>query len=172
MHSEHLPGRSVLVLLALLMACPAGATDVDGPGDCLRFLNDFGDAPEAIDAYPGVLGAFPTCTAVSPPGTMELDCAPVSTPPGPTGFVLHTTVEPGTGFWLGCGIDGDEGIDSEPDGKVSLGGPVSLCADIPVDCVEPTALGPYGQDECLGSTDAGLDVLPDLVACVPATVDF
>src|SRR6476660_7700693 len=70
---------------AVLFSLPpslAPATDVDGPNDCLRDIHDYGDAPEAIPAYPsGVLGHFPTCVAPSAPGTQEIACTPpLSTP--------------------------------------------------------------------------------------------
>ena len=45
---------------------PAPATDVDGPDDCARTIQDMGDAPEGIPAYPsGVIGKFPTCLALN-----------------------------------------------------------------------------------------------------------
>jgi hypothetical protein len=160
-------------LSLLLLAAPATvpATDVDGPDDCVRILNDRGDAPEGFDAYPGVPGRFPTCIAATPAGTQEAACPPISVSPGPTGFVLHVNPEQERGFWLGCSDDAAPmGIDSEPDGKTSPGGPLSACNEIPVDCVETTSIGDFGQDECFGDDDAGLMEMPTLVPCSPATL--
>jgi len=156
----------------LALAIPAGATDIDGPDDCQRPLRDFGDAPEGFDAYAGILGHFPTCRFGFLPGTQELACPPISTAPGVTGFVQH--LSPEGGYWLGCPPAGGAamGIDSEGDGKTSPGAATSFCADIPIDCFEPTVAGVFGQDECLAGSDAGLDVLPVLQVCLPATVDF
>jgi hypothetical protein len=173
MKAPHFPPASALAaLVALALAPSARATDVDGSDDCQRFLNDFGDAPEAFDAYPGVVGRFPTCLFVSPPGTQTGACVPISTPPGATGFVLHTS--PPNGYWLGCAPVGVPplGIDSEIDGKTSPGLALSTCAQIPVDCIEPTAVGVFGQDECFGSDDAGLTVLPALGPCELGAVEF
>jgi hypothetical protein len=159
-----------------LAAHPAPANDIDGPDDCSRSIEDWGDAPECIPAYPGgVIGRFPTCLAACAPfGTMEAACPPISTPPGPTGFVRH--LQPPVGFWMGCwgGPGGTAGIDSEVDGKVNtpaIGS--SACGLIPTDCVD----GAYGmffdQDECTGDgSDAALESYVGFLACSPGSVFF
>jgi len=159
----------------------APATDVDGPNDCLRDIHDYGDAPEAIPAYPsGVLGHFPTCVAPSAPGTQEIACTPpLSTPPGPTGFVHHLQVAgtPGN-YWLGCYVNaiGPFGIDSEPDGKVHTPATgFSAClASLATDCVESFFPGmTFDQDECYSDgSDAGVTAPPSLSICSPATVRY
>jgi hypothetical protein len=112
-----------------------------------------------------VIGQFPTCTTAAGIGTQEIDagCAPVSTLPGPTGFVRHVQlpVDP-NGLWFGCGAVGPLWVDSEPDGKVNSTPPAgtpSSCNNItPTDCLETTSAGlVFGQDECAGDgVDAGL----------------
>ncbi|MEZ5063787.1 MAG: FlgD immunoglobulin-like domain containing protein [bacterium] len=169
------PSRISLFALGMLIwPLAAAATDVDGGPDCGRPTNDWGDAPEGFDAYPGVLAHFPTCFAPSLPGTQDIACAPISTPPGPTGFVVHRNGIPLPGYWFGCGPVGGPsgGIDSEPDGKTSPGLPVSSCADIPVDCMEVTSAGTFGQDECFGDSDAGLEEMPIFAACTPGSIKF
>jgi len=174
-------------LAALCLVIPIGtalATDVDGPDDCLRDLVDYGDAPECVPAYPsGVLGQFPTCLAGCGAGTQTSTplCPPVSTPPGPTGFVRHVSFGPGFGnFWLGCYVPpvlpGLFGVDTELDGKT--GSPAtgaSACGGGPTDCVE-TAFGvmTFDQDECwLDGSDAGVLGPPiTMVACMPTTIPY
>lgn len=161
----------------LAVAAPAFATDVDGPGDCVRNIHEFGDAPEIVLAYPGVPGRFPTCTAPSPAGTQTigLGCAPISTPPGVTGYVAHFQIGgPPDNYWIGC-YPGPMGIDSEPDGKVNTP-PIgfSACSPIPTDCVEATMVPFLGlawdQDECYGDgSDAGLTTPPSFTACSPGS---
>src|SRR5258706_7097767 len=66
------------------------------------------------------------------------------------------------------------GIDSESDGKVNnsaVVGDPSACSGIPTDCVEAAFGLSFGQDECYGSTDAGV-LRPNLRTCKPATVRF
>ena len=153
------------------------ATDNDGPDDCLKAHEDWGDAPEHVLAYPGVIGHFPTCSAPSAPGTQTFACTPISTPPGPTGFVKHLSPAGGGAYFLGCypTAAGFEGIDTETDGKInqpSVGW--SLCLPgATTDCVE-TAFGlTFDQDECYGDgSDAGLISPPVFAPCVPATVTF
>jgi hypothetical protein len=141
---------------------------------------DWGDAPEAIQAYPsGVLGHFPTCSANTAPGTQTSTCAPISTPPGLTGYVRHvSTATDAVKYWLGCGNTalGSTGVDSETDGKVNVGGgSFSNCAaGIFVDCFE-TAFGlTFGQDECTGDPtgDAGILSPVSFSACATSTVRF
>jgi hypothetical protein len=168
------------VLASVLVACwvcatPTFATDVDGPDDCQRAHEDFGDAPECIPAYPsGLVGLFPTCLLACPPiSTQTGPCPPISTPPGPTGFVRH--IQPLGGYWLGCyPALGIVGIDNEPDGKTNFGGVgTSACAPIPTDCVEPAFGMFFDQDECyLDGSDAGVTTPPGLTICSPATVVF
>jgi hypothetical protein len=131
-------------------------TPIGPPPVCQQFLEDWGDAPECIPAYPsGVLGNFPTCSGPCGPGTQELACAPISTPPGPTGFMRHITPPAAPHFWLGCYPipgDGFGGIDPEPDGKTNTPA-VGVSACLPglaTDCVEPAFGGAmlFDQDEC------------------------
>jgi len=164
----------VALVAALVHPTALLAKDVDGPDDCQRSTLDMGDAPENMDAYPGILGHFPTCLAPSAPGTQELQCAPISTPPGPTGFVRNFNPTAG-GFWLGCPPTGvpPMGIDSETDGKVSPGGPTSICnPSLAVDCFEAAFSLSFGQDECYGSDDAGLSAPPVFNPCATTSVTF
>jgi len=157
------------VLLACLVMAPAKApaTDVDGPNDCTRNPTDFGDAPEGVDAYPGITGHFPTCLNSTLPGNRTTGCPPArGTAPLATGFVRHVTPTGAPPYWLGClqGDPGPRGIDSDLDGKMNaIGLGPSFCrTDMLVDCSE-TAFGmTFGQDECYGSTDA----------CVAAALNF
>ena len=79
-----------------------------GGNDCREdddadHIADMGDAPEGILAYPGVMGHFPTCLAPGAPGTQEFKCQTLSTPPGPTGYVINeTALTSATHYWLGC----------------------------------------------------------------------
>lgn len=164
----------ILCLAALLASTAAIANDVDGPNDCERTTMDLGDAPEGFAAYPGVIGHFPTCTAPTAPGDQSSQCAPISTAPGATGCVVHINNSPSQGYWLGCppaGV-GPQGIDSETDAKTSAGSTLSACAGIPVDCIETTPIGNFGQDECFGDDDAGLLQQPNVMACTNSTVQL
>ena len=169
----HFTARAAFVFLLLSTSSRSFATDVDGPDDCQRGIADRGDAPEGFNAYPAVPGHFPTCIAASPAGTQEIQCTPISTTPGPTGFVLHTNTVP-PNYWFGCAAGGPPmGVDSEIDGKTSPGGaPMSACTDIPLDCVEATPAGDFGQDECFGGNDAGLVEMPNLAPCSPGRIRF
>lgn len=166
----------------LLLPAPLRATDVDGPNDCQRPSQDFGDAPEGVQAYPGVPAMFPTCTAAGPVGVRDATCAPVSTAPGPAGFVRHLNPTGVPAYWFGCGAASPMGIDSENDGKTNdNGAAISACTDILVDCVEAAFGMNFGQDDCTGGTDAGLRsplvftacslgvVTFDVTSCAPAT---
>lgn len=169
---------TTLLAMATLLAAPAAATDVDGPDDCSRFLDDWGDAPEGFPAYPasagGAMGNFPTCSLPGGVGTQTLTCPAVSSPPGPTGYVKHFLSVPGS-FWLGC-YTGPMGIDADPDGKTGFSGSGnSFCNPaVTTDCLFPGfAPMTFDQDECLGDgSDAGLLAAPTLVACAPATVPY
>jgi hypothetical protein len=165
----------VMAIAAFTLPAPIHATDVDGPNDCQRALQDFGDAPEGIYAYPGVIGHFPTCLFPGAPGTVEAFCPTGLPPPGATGYVRHLTPTGTIGYWLGCGIPGagPSGIDSETNGKVNdTGGPVSACGDISVDCTESAFGMTFGQDECYGSTDAGLATQVVFTTCTASTFTF
>lgn len=165
---------SLLILVATLAAVPALATDVDGPTDCTDLRTDWGDAPEGVQAYPGVLGAFPTCLASGPTGTPDWPfCPSLSTPPGPAGFVRHVPVPGEDAYWLGCGPLGG-GIDSDLDGKVNdNGGGTSACdPNVGTDCVENFFGLAFGQDECYGSDDAGIAAPVAFTACAVTNVDF
>lgn len=172
MQLRHCCSCAILALVAM-GAAPALATDTDPP-DCQSNYTDFGDAPEAIPCYPsGVLGHFPTCLVATAPGTQEVDCpgAALSTPPGPTGFVMHQAL-PGLNFWFGC-YPGPQGVDSEPDAKVGIPAGPPMCFQGPPDCIEAAFGGmQFFQDECFGDgSDAGLMAIPALVACQPAHLD-
>lgn len=168
---------SLLTSFLLVIAMPGFATDVDGPDDCVRNIVEYGDAPESVLAYPGVPGHFPTCIAPSAAGTQEigLGCAPISSPPGVTGFVSHLQIGGAPdNYWIGC-YPGPMGVDSESDGKVNtppVG--ISFCSGIPTDCVEaifaPFLGLAWDQDECYGDgSDAGLVAPPALSVCTQAS---
>ena len=171
------PKWRILVMVAALgLATPALATDVDGPDDCQKLPVDFGDAPEGVEAYPGVAGHFPTCVAPGAPGTTNLLCGPGGPAPGPTGFVRHARNATSIGYWLGCGIAGfpPHGIDSEPDAKMNVGGaPFSTCnTTVAIDCVEAAFGLSFGQDECYGTNDAGLPSAVSFGVCASENVRF
>jgi len=164
----------VLAAAPLLLTQPAAATDVDGPNDCVRQIHDYGDAPETVPAYPGpVPGNFPTCIAPGGVGTQTFVCPPISTPPGPTGFVHHAQFGSPSNYWLGCYANalGPYGIDTEPDGKTnSPAVGISFCSGIPTDCVEGAFGMTFDQDECYADgSDAGVR-RPSLIACRTATI--
>lgn len=167
---------ALLLTIVLLAPAPAPATDVDGPNDCQRSIQDFGDAPEGALAYPGVAGRFPTCTTPGPVGTRTVMCVPLSTLPGPTGFVRHITTAANLPYWLGCPPVGTlpQGVDSENDGKMNAtGAPTSACnTTLGIDCVEAAFGMSFGQDECYGSTDASIVNQMTFAACSLGTVAF
>ncbi len=181
MHRFKTPLFALIAALFAFAPTPVPATDVDGPDDCQRIIHDMGDAPEGIAAYPsGVIGKFPTCFAPGPIGTQELACPPISTAPGPAGYVLHDqTPAIAPNYWLGCYVapGGLYGIDSDADGKVNTPA-VGFSACLPgaaTDCVAAAFLPvkTFDQDECfLDGSDSGLLKMPSLVVCKPATVDF
>ena len=175
MRIRHAWPASVLVAFGLALPAPVPATDVDGGNDCTRNTADRGDAPEGTAAYPGgIIGHFPTCAAFTAAGTQTSDCAPISLPPGPTGHVIN--VNQPDGYWLGCGPTGGVplGIDSEVDGKMNdTGLALSACAaGLAIDCVEPAFAMSFGQDECYGSSDAGIADAITFGACVQTSVSF
>jgi hypothetical protein len=171
-----------LMFGSLALAAPSSATDSDGGDDCAKsIMEDWGDAPEGVLAYPGVIGAFPTCRAMNVVGTQEIapGCAPISTPPHVTGHIFHRQ-GPNLGvpsYWLGCYVDPAGlrmGIDRDPEGKMNQPAQgVSFCDQGPTDCVE-TAFGlSWDQDECYGDgSDAGLASPPSLLACQPSSLIF
>lgn len=172
---------SLLLGAALALATAVGvaiATDRDGPNDCQRNYEDMGDAPEGMPAYPAVPGRFPTCTFGGPVGTQTFVCPPISTPPGPTGFVRHLGFP--LGYWLGCYTSplppgGPMGVDTEPDGKVNTPavGTSGCVTGLLTDCVEAAFGMTFDQDECyLDGSDAGVRVRPALVACTPAIIPY
>src|SRR5262245_65576872 len=110
---QKLLGRITLAL-GLILALPVAsrATDVDGP-DCQNNPSDFGDAPEDVLAYPGVMGHFPTCLAAGAPGDATSECGPAPPAPGLTGFVKHVHPIGISNYWLGChGAAAPGGIDN------------------------------------------------------------
>ena len=165
---------AMLLAACCLAPAPAPATDVDGGGDCNKAPIDFGDAPDGVLAYPGILGRFPTCTSAGPIGTQDISCAPISTAPGPTGYVKHVHFAADLQYWLGCFPLTGGGIDTGPDGKVNdTGGPLSACATgLGIDCVEAAFGMNFGQDECYGSSDAGIAAAVSFTACASSTVRF
>lgn len=165
----------LLLCLCVVLASPASATDVDGANDCQVQKIDFGDAPEGFDAYPAVTGRFPTCIVGGLPSTRDISagCAPVSSVPGPSGYVRHEGNAPGFGFWLGCVAGATLGVDTEADGKTSAGAAVSFCNQtLGIDCVEAAFGLNFGQDECLGSNDAGVVGPITLNPCVANTISY
>ncbi len=176
MRSSDLRFLIMVLTCALAMPAPAPATDVDGPNDCQRALSDFGDAPEGVDAYPGIPGRFPTCLFSAPAGTQEIACVPpLSGLPGLTGYVQHLSPVGAINYWLGCtAAAGPMGIDSEPNGKMNAtGAAASACATaVTVDCVEAAFGMSFGQDECYGSTDAGVSAAITFNTCTSSQVSF
>ncbi|HKA24401.1 MAG TPA: hypothetical protein VKF80_05435 [Candidatus Eisenbacteria bacterium] len=150
-----------IISLPLVIAAPSAMAQVNNSQTCQADLDDWGDAPECIPAYPsGVIGHFPTCATFCDAGdqTFPPGCVPPGSPPGPTGFVHHVTPVGALHFWLGCYLDatGLSGIDSELDGKVNTPatGFSSCLTGMPTDCVESAFGGAmlFDQDECY--TDA------------------
>jgi hypothetical protein len=171
-------GTTALVLLTI--PALSMATDVDGPDDCTKTqtIEDWGDAPEGVLAYPGVIGKFPTCRAMNVFGTQEIaaGCSPVSTPPGFTGHIFHRQQFGEPRYWLGCYSDptGRFGIDRESEGKMNQPATGnSFCDGGPTDCVETLAGLSFDQDECYGDgSDAGLLQRPTLVTCQSASIEL
>jgi hypothetical protein len=172
------PAMAVTGFLAL--AAPASATDRDGGNDCILAPRvDWGDAPEGVLAYPGVIGKFPTCRQMNVVGTRELPpgCLPISTFPGVTGHIFHRPSETGPSYWLGCYFDAlgqPMGVDNDIEGKVNQPAQgSSFCTNSPTDCVE-TAYGlTFDQDECFGDgSDAGVTSSLDFANCTASTLTF
>jgi hypothetical protein len=173
---------ATLVLALAALPAVSSATDVDGPDDCPRQIEDYGDAPEGIKAYPvsapAVIGAFPTCVVAAPIGTQTLPigCPAISTPPGPTGYVVHRSFGI-QNFWFGCysAPGGFYGIDRDPDGKVNTpAAGFSACTvpGIATDCMEPLE-GTFDQDECYGDgSDATLKTKVVFGTCAKSTFGY
>ncbi|NOT32843.1 MAG: T9SS type A sorting domain-containing protein [Candidatus Eisenbacteria bacterium] len=150
-------------------------TQIGDPGP----YNDRGDAPEGFLRYPtgiGSEGNYPTCTLAAPPSTQTMagGCLPLSTPPGPAGYVNHFHPgPPAIAAWLGCG---NPGVDSEPDGKTnvsSLSGQISSCDQTTlVDCIDNTIPVGYGADECPGDGDAGISSPFTFPRCKPTSFTY
>ena len=150
---------------------------------CQIAYTDFGDAPEEVPAYSnGVIGHFPTCLMPTGPGTQEVLCGtPFSSPPGPTGFVMHaaTPADP-VHYWFGCGTPSDpsKGIDSEPNGKMWFSGGgvaagiVACDTLVKPDCDQAAFGRFYGQDECYGDLDAGVASFLSFRACSLGAVPY
>jgi hypothetical protein len=167
-----------IVLLAcalgtLTIPVAASARDVDGL-DCGSIKQEFGDAPEGVLAYPGVIGKFPTCMGAALASTREVSCPASSPLPGLSGFVRHFLS--GDNYWLGCHSGpqfGPIGVDGELDGKMNqpaIG--VSACDQNPTDCIEAAFGLTFDQDECFtDGSDAGV-LAPSLVACERTFVSF
>jgi len=59
---------AALLALSTLLAGPAAAIDVDGPDDCVRFLDDWGDAPSHWATYIAVDSADDTVAKITENG--------------------------------------------------------------------------------------------------------
>jgi len=85
----------------LFLVGQGGGGGDPGPGE-------LGDAPEGVEAYPGVIGMFPTCIG------------------GPAGYVHH---QPAASAWFG------DDLDHEPDGNAGLCPPAPYdqdeCFEVP-----------------------------------------
>jgi hypothetical protein len=153
---------------------------IQTPGPCGREYEDFGDAPEAVAAYPSaLLGHFPTCIGGTVPGTQEVQCGnPASPPPQITGYVRHySPAQDPIQYWLGCGDQLTSwGIDREVDGKMNQAplGTSSFCNQaVMPDCAEsPWGGPPFVQDECFGDLDAGVPSPVALGQCTMSQVQY
>jgi hypothetical protein len=107
-------------------------------------------------------------------GTQELFCAPLSTPPGPAGYMRHFNSAP-SHYWLGC-FDvpsiGFTGIDDDIDGKVGPPGGPSVCSGGPTDGDLNLPPNNFSQDESYSDGDAGLYPNQVLVACFGQPLGF
>ena len=172
--------QALLLACALCFAATGWATDRDGGDDCLNNPRvDWGDAPEGVLAYPGVIGKFPTCRQMNVVGTQDLPagCPAISSFPGITGHIFHRPSESGGHYWLGCYSDATGqpmGLDDDIEGKMnqpSTG--MSFCDGRPTDCVE-TAYGlTFDQDECFGDgSDAGVTSTLEFPTCQASVITF
>lgn len=174
----HSPGW-ILGLIAALAFSPALArAQATTAAPCTLFYHEAGDAPEGFAPYPGLaVGHFPTCATATAAGTQEIECgAPRSSAPGPTGRVKHIAgFDFAPPFWLGCGSAPPAlgGIDGESEGKTGPAGGGNTCGGGTVDCTELTPWGmSFGQDECLGDLDAGVDGPVEFTACSTTRLRF
>jgi len=167
----------VLASLTLLgFASASLASDVDGL-DCGRIVVDYGDAPEDypfMGPFGPVIGHYPTCLSPGSSGTQELFCAPLSTPPGPTGYMRNFNTFP-SHYWLGC-FDlpniGLTGIDDDIDGKVGPPGGPSACSGGPTDGDVILPPNSFSQDESYADGDAGLYTNQMLIICFGQPLQF
>lgn len=156
----------LLVLVVLLVdAGLAGATDTNGPEDCSRTHTDYGDAPPSgAQAYPGgATSHFPSCPAGAIAGLQQTSCPPISIQQNFSGWIVHT--QGPDGYWLGCypTPSGPMGIDSESTG--------ASCA--PTQCVEGGWASSFSQDECYGDgSDAGIPTPVSFAPCTQSTISF
>lgn len=147
---------------------------------CLDYYQDFGDAPEDMTAYPsGVIGKFPTCDigGVFSTQTFPAGCPAPSTPPFASGYVVHLNQQGYPPFWLGCATPTPPfAVDTELDPKINLTG-----AGLPgqcqsggtnTDCQELLNPLTFGQDECYGSSDAGLATPVTFPGCAPSSFTY
>src|SRR5580765_6905067 len=163
-------------VLLLGFASASFADDVDGL-DCGRIVIDYGDAPEGIPfigPFGPVIAHYPTCLSPGAPGTQELFCTPLSTPPGPTGYMRNYNTFP-SHYWLGC-LDrptiGLTGIDDDIDGKVGPPGGPSACSGGPTDGDVIQAPNSFSQDESYADGDAGLYPNQVLLACSGQSLSY
>jgi hypothetical protein len=172
--------QTMAIAGALALAAPGWATDRNGGNDCVNDpIVDWGDAPEGVLAYPGVIGKFPTCRQMNVVGTRELPagCAAISTFPGITGHIFHRPSDTGLDYWLGCYSDAlgqPMGIDPDGEGKVNQPAQGnSVCGNLTTDCVEAAYGLTFDQDECFGDgSDAGVTSSLEFMTCQPSTVTF
>jgi hypothetical protein len=139
---------------------------------------DFGDAPEGIAATPTFIGHYPSCLApAAPAGSQEIECGvpqSIAPPAGAVAGYVEHVANPTTGlyFWFGCGPTPVNGIDDEADAKISSGGSLSTCGQLPVDCVASAFGLSFGQDECYGDGDAGLPSPVPFRACSTSVIQY
>jgi hypothetical protein len=180
-HSIRVLAQALTLLGILVAAAPVGATDRNGGDDCSLFPHvDWGDAPEGVLAYPGVIGKFPTCRQMNVVGdqTVPAGCAPASTFPGVTGHIFNRPSESGPQYWIGCysdplgrpsGFDGeDEGLMNQP----AQGSSFCSTSQHP-DCAENAYGLSFDQDECTADgSDAGVTSSLEFATCQSGSVTF
>jgi len=172
-------GPWILAWIATLVSLPELArAQATVAVPCTLSYREAGDAPEGFAPYATpAIGHFPTCTTVTGAGTQEIECGvALGSAPGPTGYVSHIAgFDFAPPFWLGCGAEppGLGGIDGESEAKSGPGASGNACGGGAVDCVESTPWGlSFGQDECLGDTDAGVDGPVEFTACATTRLRF
>ena len=172
-------GPWILAWIAALGSAPELArAQATAAVPCTLSYFEAGDAPEGFAPYgTTAVGHFPTCTAVTAAGTQEIECGTArSSAPGPTGHVTHIAgFDFAPPFWLGCGADPPVlgGVDAESEAKSGPGAGGNACGGGAVDCIEPTPWGlAFGQDECLGDADSGVDGPIEFTACATTRLRF